>query len=110
VNLLFEENLSPILTQRLADCYNGCQHVRDFGLKASPGIEVWGYAARNAFVTVTKDSDFPHRSSLQGHPPKVIWVALGNCSTSAVEELLRRCIREVREFLADSEKAFLVLS
>jgi predicted nuclease of predicted toxin-antitoxin system len=110
VKLLFDENLSPVLPQKLSDCYGECQHVRDVGLKASPDIDVWEYAVRSEFAIVTKDSDFRHRSSLRGYPPKVIWIALGNCSTEMVEDLLRQRVAEVAEFLADEVKAFLVLS
>jgi len=106
VKLLFDENLSPVLPRMLSDC----QHVRDIGLKASPDTDVWEYAVRNELAIVTKDSDFRHRSSLRGHPPKVIWIALGNCSTRMVEDLLRRRVAEVTEFLLDQVKAFLVLS
>ena len=42
----------------LADFYPESRHVRDIGLRASPDIDVWEYAARNEFVIVTKDSDF----------------------------------------------------
>lgn len=110
MKLLFDENLSPVLPEMLADCYGQSQHVRDVGLKASPDADVWEYAARNEFAIVTKDSDFRHRSSLRGYPPKVISIALGNCSTRMVEDLLRRRIVEVTEFLADEVKAFMVLS
>lgn len=110
MKLLFDENLSPVLPRMLADCYAQCQHVRDIGLRASPDSDVWDYAVHNKLAVVTKDSDFRHRSSLRGHPPKVIWIALGNCSTRMVEDLLRRRVLEVTEFLSDPVKAFLVLS
>jgi predicted nuclease of predicted toxin-antitoxin system len=58
VRLLFDENLSPVLPMALADFYPESRHVRDIGLRASPDIDVWEYAARNEFVIVTKDSDF----------------------------------------------------
>jgi predicted nuclease of predicted toxin-antitoxin system len=76
----------------------------------APDTDVWEYALRNDLAIVTKDSDFRHRSSLRGYPPKVIWIALGNCSTRTVEDLLRQRVAEVAEFLADEVKAFLVLS
>ena len=110
MKLLFDENLSPVLSASLTDCYGESQHVRDVGLKASPDADVWAYAARTDPVIVTKDSGFRQRSFLHGYPPKVIWIGLGNCSTKAVEALLRRRIAEVTEFLADKVKAFLVLS
>jgi predicted nuclease of predicted toxin-antitoxin system len=109
VKLLFDENLSPVLPVALADCYRESQHVRDVGLQAAPDADLWVYAAHNHLVIVTKDSDFRQRSFLQGHPPKIIWIGLGNCSTKAVEALLRRRLAEVAEFIADKVKAFLIL-
>lgn len=61
MKLLFDENLSPILPQRLSDCYGESQHVRDIGLMTAPDTDVWEYAFRNQFAIVTKDSDFRHR-------------------------------------------------
>ena len=110
MKLLFDENLSPVLPAALSDCYSDAQHVREVGLKASPDGDVWTYAARNELAIVTKDSDFRQRSFLHGHPPKVIWIGVGNCSTKTAEALLRRRIAEVTEFLADKAKSFLVLS
>ena len=109
MKLLFDENLSPVLRTTLSDCYGECLHVRDVGLKAASDADVWEYAARNGLVIVTKDADFRQRSFLEGHPPKVIWIGLGNCSTKMVQDLLRRRIAEVSEFVADGVKSFLVL-
>jgi predicted nuclease of predicted toxin-antitoxin system len=110
VKLVFDQNLSPVLPRRPSDCYGECQHVRDIGLMTAPDTGVWEYALVNGFAIVTKDSDFRHRSSLHGYPPKVIWIALGNCSTKTIEDLLRQRVAEVTEFPADEVKAFLVLS
>jgi predicted nuclease of predicted toxin-antitoxin system len=64
---------------------------------------------QHGFAIVTKDADFRQRSFLFGHPPKVIWVRLSNCSTAAIEALLRRRAVAIAEFLADEQKAFLAL-
>jgi predicted nuclease of predicted toxin-antitoxin system len=40
----------------------------------------------------------------------VLWVRLGNCSTRAIEALLRNRASEIDEFLADGQKSFLALS
>ena len=77
MKLLFDENLSPGLTGALSDCFAESQHVRGVGLKSATDAQVWEYAARNQLAIVTKDSDFRQRSFVQGHPPKVIWIAFG---------------------------------
>lgn len=110
MNLLFDENLSPRLCETLADLFAGAIHVREVGLQAADDAQVWSYASQHGFAIVTKDADFRQRSFLFGHPPKVIWVRLGNCSTATIEALFRRRAVAVAEFLADEQKAFLALT
>lgn len=50
------------------------------------------------------------RSFVFGSPPKVVWVRLGNCSTSDVEKLLRRQFAAIEVFAADNYASFLALS
>ena len=48
-------------------------------------------------------------SVLRGAPPKVIWIALGNCTTSEIEETLRANLARIQEFIADFDENYLVL-
>lgn len=50
------------------------------------------------------------RLFLYGHPPKVIWVRLGNCTTAAIAVLLQARHGDVLAFEADPTAALLVLS
>jgi predicted nuclease of predicted toxin-antitoxin system len=90
VKLLFDQNLSHQLLAALPHDYAGSQHVRDVGLRDATDLAVWQFAAQHGFAIVTKDGDFHQRSFLFGHPPKVIWLRVGNCPTTAIEALLRR--------------------
>ncbi len=110
MRLLFDENLSHRLVAQLAAEFPGSAHVRDVGLAAAPDDDVWAHAAANGFVIVSKDTDFQQRALLYGHPPKVIWVRLGNCSTAAVEALLRSRLADIQAFEADPLASFLALS
>jgi predicted nuclease of predicted toxin-antitoxin system len=110
VKLLLDENLSPTLAEILAEIYPDTAHVRDFGLKSAPDPQVWAHAASSGYTIVTKDADFHHRSFLQGHPPKIIWIRLGNCSTRDIAELLIARWKEVDTFLRSIEQSFLVLA
>jgi len=110
VKLLFDQNLSPWLPQRLCGVFPDSAHVREIGLREAEDAVIWEYAARHGFAIVTKDADFRQRSFVLGHPPKVIWVRLGNCSTKAIEALLHSRAAEIEEFLADEQKSFLALS
>jgi predicted nuclease of predicted toxin-antitoxin system len=109
VKLLFDENLSPKLPRRLAELFPDSSHVRDVNLKSADDPVVWQYAKDNDFTIVSKDSDLHQRSFVLGHPPKLIWIRLGNCSTRDVEELLRHNFLLVTNFNADSDASFLVL-
>jgi predicted nuclease of predicted toxin-antitoxin system len=110
MKLLFDENLSPRLVGLLAVEFHGSEHVRNVGLAAAPDPVVWSYAAAQGLVIVSKDSDFQHRALLLGHSPKVVWVRLGNCSTAAVEALLRTRQSDLLAFEADPTATLLAVS
>lgn len=72
--LLFDHNLSPKLTQRLADLYPGSLHVQTLGLTTAQDRVVWEYARQYDLILVTKDADFGELLLLHGFPPKIIWI------------------------------------
>jgi predicted nuclease of predicted toxin-antitoxin system len=109
MKLLFDQNLSHRLVGLLTAEFPGSAHVRDMGLSAAPDPDVWAYAAANGFVIVSKDTDFQQRALLYGHPPKVIWVRLGNCSTAAVATLLLSRLADIRAFESDPVASFLAV-
>ncbi|HEX8069205.1 MAG TPA: DUF5615 family PIN-like protein [Pyrinomonadaceae bacterium] len=110
MKLLFDENLSHKLVRLLADLFPDSAHVRDVGLKAADDPVVWEYAKHNGLMIVSKDSDRHQRSFVFGYPPKVVWVRLGNCSTSDVDRLLRRHFASIKAFYDDINASFLSLS
>jgi predicted nuclease of predicted toxin-antitoxin system len=110
VKLLLDQNLSHRLVALLAAEYPGSVHVRDVGLSTADDQVVWSYAAQSGLTIVSKDFDFQQRALLYGHPPKVICVRLGNCTTAAVAVLLRARHSDILAFEADPTAAFFVLS
>ncbi len=110
MKLLFDENLSYKLVERLSDLFPGSIHVRDAGLASSDDPDVWDHAVNNGFAIISKDADMHDRSLLFGFPPKVIWVRMGNCSTSDIENLVRKEFVLVEKFLKDGTASFLALS
>ena len=109
MKLLFDENLSYRLADRLSDVYPGSAHVRDVGLLGRPDEEIWDLAAREAYVIVSKDSDFFQRAVLFGAPPKVVWLRIGNRPSSAAESILRGSAPTLSAFAADTDAAWLHL-
>jgi predicted nuclease of predicted toxin-antitoxin system len=59
---------------------------------------------------VTKDGDLHQMSFFYGHPPKIIWLQIGNCSTKDIEKLLRARYNEIIAFDKNPESSFLALS
>ena len=57
---------------------------------------------------MSKDADFYERSMRVGAPPKVIWVRLGNCSTVAVEMLLRNSQQALIRFEGSEESCLML--
>lgn len=109
MKFLLDQNLSPQLINALRDLYPGSMHVRDVGLKDASDEAVWTYAAQHGLAILSKDSDFHQRSFLHGHPPKVVWVRRGNCSTRQIEALLRQHHRAILSFEGDQAGAFLAI-
>jgi predicted nuclease of predicted toxin-antitoxin system len=109
VKLLFDENLSPKLVRRIADLFPDSSHVHDCGLGALDDAQIWNFAAAQGFAIVSKDLDFYDRSILQGSPPKLIWLRMGNCSTSHIEGLLRTFSTAIHSFDADPSESLLML-
>lgn len=109
MKLLLVENLSARLAQRLDDLFPGTLHVRDVALESVDDNVVWQFAMDNGFCIASKDADFHQLSFLNGHPPKVIWIQRGNCSTTQIEHLLRTQSDAVLAFDANAEAAFLAL-
>lgn len=76
MKLLFDQNLSPRLVDRLSDVYPDSAHVMKVNLDRALDREIWAFAARNGYAIVTKDADFGELSVLRGSPPNVVWIRL----------------------------------
>lgn len=109
MKLLFDQNLSPALVNRLQDLYPGSSHVYLLGLDQAPDTEVWDYARQESFLIVTKDADFSDLSLLRGFPPKVIWIRRGNCKTTDIETILRSHYDDIEDLNNNEEIGILTL-
>jgi len=109
MKLLFDENLSRTLVDRLHDIFPDSDHVVLLGLEHAPDEEIFHYARENDFVIVTKDSDFNDLVSVSAESPGLVWIRAGNCTTSDVEHLLRKNAQQVAEVSASSIVGILML-
>ena len=109
MKLFFDQNLSPRLVEALSDVFPGSAHVQAQGLDRSSDERLWDFARDNDFAIVTTDVDFSDRGAMLGHPPKVVWIRLGNCATADVARLLRFRAEDVKAFVEHEEATFLEL-
>lgn len=109
MKLLFDQNVSLRLARLLADIYPDSLHIREVGLRDADDTEIWDYAKINGFTIVSKDSDFQQRSLLYGHPPKFIWLRVGNCPVQVIEVLLRKHSVTIHMFWLDGTRSHLML-
>ena len=110
MKLLFDANLSPALAKRLVGEFPDSAHVRDVGLAAASDAEIWNFAKANGFAIVSKDTDFRERSFVDGFPPKVIWLDVGNAGTDAIVSVLHRERQRMNEFEERRDASLLILS
>ena len=110
MKLFFDENLSPKLTRILGVEYPQSRHVRDVGLKGTDDNAVWSFCRENNLILVSKDTDFRERSFVEGFPPKVVWLDVGNAGTAEIASLLRTERDRLESFRKDPESSMLILS
>jgi len=79
-------------------------------LRGAEDPQVWERARKDGFTIVSKDTDFRERSYVEGAPPNVIWLDVGNAGTAATAELLRREQDRVERFGEAEEPSMLILS
>ncbi|MEX0647945.1 MAG: DUF5615 family PIN-like protein [Balneolaceae bacterium] len=90
--------------------YPGSNHVRNVGLRGAEDNRIWNYCKKEDFIIVSKDTDFRDRSFIEGYPPKIIWLDVGNAGTIEISELLRREKKRVQYFTEQKEASLLMLS
>lgn len=110
MKLLLDENLSDRIIHTIVDLYPNSEHVKTLGLINTDDALIWEYAKINAFVIVSKDSDFHQRSLLYGHPPKFIYLRIGNCPTSKITQILRDNLDVIVKFENSETESLLVLA
>ncbi len=100
MKLLFDQNLSHRLVERLREEFPDSLHVRDVGLGMADDSTIVEFALTQGLTIVSKDADFLALRFVLGQHVRMVWIRLGNGSTDQVEQALRRR-RESIEALAN---------
>lgn len=109
MKLLLDENVSDRIVPRIADLFPGSTHLKTIDLKKADDSAVWAWAKQHGFTIVSKDTDFYQRAIVFGHPPKFIWLRVGNCPTSLITALLRSRYEVIHQFIERETESLLVL-
>ena len=110
MKVLFDANLSPALVKALNSLFSNSAHVRDVGMQQATDGEIWNYAKANSFAIASKDTDFRERSFVEGAPPKVIWLDVGNAGTDDIMALVQREHPRIVAFEKQLDASLLILS
>lgn len=110
MKFLIDQNISRRLVAPIADAYPGTVHVSDTGLTDAADRVIWEYARDNGLTMLTKDSDFNNLAVLHGPPPKVVWIRLGNASTSEIADALLSQGAAIEAFAVSTEESVLVIT
>jgi len=109
VKLLLDENLSDRVVPQILDLYPDSVHVKSHRLIHTDDVLIWSFAQQHDYTIVSKDADFHQRSLVFGHPPKLIFLRVGNCPTSRITQLLRSNYVLLSAFDSDANTCILVL-
>lgn len=107
MGLLFDQNISYRVLKELVFYFPNSKQVQEVGLEGKSDREIWKWAKANAFTIVSFDSDFVDLSMLMGFPPKVIWLRLGNSSTSRIAKEFLEKEDEIKDFLKNENEGIL---
>jgi predicted nuclease of predicted toxin-antitoxin system len=107
VKLLLDQNLSRRLLPALEPAFSGASQVQLLGMETAADRDIWLFAKANDFAIVTKDADFVEMSALYGHPPKIVWLNLGNVSNQVVQAKLLDYAETITAFLENAEDGVL---
>ena len=109
MKLLLDENLSDRVVPQILDLYPDSTHVKSHALIHTDDVLIWSFALQHGYTIVSKDADFHQRSLVFGHPPKLVFLRVGNCPTSRITELLRSNCDLLSAFDSDPNTSILVL-
>jgi predicted nuclease of predicted toxin-antitoxin system len=103
MKLLLDENLSYRIVSLLQDAYPDTTQVKLIGLERADDRTIWAFAKTNGYTIVTKDDDFQDLLGLNGHPPKVIQLLIGNTTNEAVARALLNNVAAIMNTLEDPD-------
>lgn len=109
MKLIIDQNLPRSLVALLEPHFPGTVHVKQIQFDQKDDTDLWSYAKENRFTILSKDKDFEQWTLVRGTPPKVIWLRMGNSSSSEMAALVTRELVAIKHFLEHPNRSLLIL-
>ena len=98
-----DQNISFRLLKKISKLYPKADQVKGLGLENSTDLQLWKYAKKNGYSLVTFDADYLDIANLRGHPPKIIWLRVGNTSTENLAKLFIEKYSVIQDFISNPD-------
>jgi len=105
LKLLFDQNISFRVVNKLLDLYPGSDQLKRLGLENKSDREIWAFAKEKGHTIVTFDSDFYDLATLYGHPPKIIWLRIDNTNRENLISVFQENHEIIKTFILDKAYA-----
>ena len=106
MRILLDANLSYRILKKIDAVYPDARHVSRIDLPhPANDPEIWQWARSNGFaILVSNDKDFKELVEVNGPPPKLIFIRLGNVSSKVITRILLDKHDRIKAFLNNPEK------
>ena len=109
MKLLLDQNISYKLVPLLEEYFPESTHVKYVNLSESNDFTIWQFAKNNGYSIVTQDVDFAELAVIKGIPPKIIWLRIGNTTSTSIFNTLVINYKELIYFLNDQNSTCIQL-
>jgi len=103
VKLLFDQNISFRIIQKIQNTFHDSKQIRSLNLENATDTDIWEYSKIHNFSIVTFDADFSDIANIKGNPPKIIWLRIGNTTTKNIAEILKKHQLTISDFIEKIE-------
>ena len=101
MKLLFDQNISFRVVRQISKTFPLARQVRELQLENFTDRKIWEFAKEQNYTIVTFDADFYDFVTLYGHPPKVIWLRLGNTTNQNLINAFENYAEIIKAFVED---------
>lgn len=103
MKLLLDQNISFRVVKQISKTFPLARQVRELQLENFTDRKIWEFAKEQNYTIVTFDADFYDFVTLYGHPPKVIWLRLGNTTNQNLSSALENYAELIKAFVEDQQ-------